>query len=729
MKHIPLVLAGLALSLPLFAQDDSGASLQIRFVNDQPRFHVGEVIGLELSFSAATPDAYDIETRNYDRSGRLTIEGFHVTPPGRDPLERYYSLGGFIMGGLGGQRQLSSKPYVIRDDLNEWVALDNPGHYSVYVTSGRVTRHGTIKDEPIELRSNSLEFDVVAADSAWQQQTVSWAVTTLGMESSTAEEKHSALRTLRFLDSPDSVRQLVRQMARGSSFAEWDALAGLAGSRQQDLVVSELESEMAAPDSALSGNYLYILGKLKFQLEHDPLPPYPKDEAHQKTWNDQRQKAEQDYNVLQDGLYEKAATLVLTKQGNARAETVATVLLRPERQIGGVPPLADLPAGVVISSFLNLSLDEQWNLLLSFWGRLRVPEMAEPLKKIAQLPNMSHQMLRDAALRRLVELDPDQARPVFYEEITHPHIDNNMYTVKGETLGLLPDKTLPQFDQLLAARLEDKDSRTRDLDTQLVGRYSTIDILPRVKAVYASSPGCWDCVSEDGFVLYFLRVDPDYGVKRLAVAPSSCMTNSLKAVTRMHRWADVEPGVIDQLNGPDLNRGRQAAETLAQYGSVDAEKAMWERLRKFHDQWADRANELIDRPGMKRDANEAMSFEFGLVEAMSRAQAWLLSNEEITKLEDMTVGPERDNVKQWHWSSPVDMNVSFSWDGVQAFINSQYFATDIISIQNKLAQYPSGTAFRLTISGPADAVAAARKAIDDAAAAHALTIESRGPQP
>src|SRR5262249_26245959 len=158
-------------------------------------------------------------------------------------------------------------------------------------------------------------------------------------------------------------------------------------------------------------------------------------------------------NVLQDSLYEKAATLVLTKQGNARAETVATVLLRPERQIGDVPPLAELPAGVVISSFLNLSPDEQWNLLLSFWGRLKVPEMAEPLKKIAQLPNMSHQMLRDAALRRLVELDPDQARPVFYEEIMHPHIDNNMFTVKGETLGLLPDKTLPQFDQLLAARL------------------------------------------------------------------------------------------------------------------------------------------------------------------------------------------------------------------------------------------------------------------------------------
>jgi hypothetical protein len=31
---------------------------------------------------------YDLEMRNYDRSGRLNIEQFHLTPPGRDPLQQ-----------------------------------------------------------------------------------------------------------------------------------------------------------------------------------------------------------------------------------------------------------------------------------------------------------------------------------------------------------------------------------------------------------------------------------------------------------------------------------------------------------------------------------------------------------------------------------------------------------------------------------------------------------------
>jgi hypothetical protein len=37
------------------------------------------------------------------------------------------------------------------------------------------------------------------------------------------------------------------------------------------------------------------------------------------------------------------------------------------------------------------------------------------------------------------------------------------------------------------------------------------------------------------------------------------MTNALPAVIRMHRWGEVEPGVMARLNGPDLKS------KLAQY--------------------------------------------------------------------------------------------------------------------------------------------------------------------
>jgi HEAT repeat protein len=715
------------LAAPLYPQEDSGVSLTIRFSDGTSHFHVGEIIPIELTFRASNLGAYDMETRNYDRSGRLNIEQFHVTPPGRDPLRAYYANSASFGGGLGGPRVLSTEPQIMREDLNEWVALDRPGHYSIYVTSGRVSRRDANKNAQVELRSNRLEFDVVGADPAWQEQTVRSAAVTLDMDSSTTEEKNTALRSLRFLDTPASVHELVRLLGQQSDGVGWEEVAGLSGSRDQSLAVRELKEQMGDPDIALTRNYLNTLAKLKFQLDNEPLPPYPeKDNEQQKKWIERRQAQDKNLGELEDALYQQATTLVPIKRGTARAKTVQALLQRPTRLPGDVKPLVGLPADEIATAFLNLSQDQQWNLLSTFWERLKAPAMTEPLKRVARQPDMNHQQLRDVAFRCLFDLDPDEATPIFMEEIKHPHLDNGMFTVKGETLGLLPKETLPEFDQLLSARLQQKDSRTTGLDAQLIGRYSTNAVLPQVKATYESSSGKWDCVTEDGFVLYFLRVDPDYGVKRLALAPSFCMTRSLPAAIKMHRWSEVEPGIIARLNGSDLNRARQAAETLAKYGSPQAEKALWERLRRFHAQWSGRADELIDRPGMQKDANEAVGFQYGLVESIGRAEAWLLTNEQIIDLENMALGQVRDNVKEWHWNSPVHLNISLFGEGIQASID-QYSVNDLASLRDKLAQYPRGTKFRLNVSSSPERVASALAAIDDVVAEHGLQIEGPGP--
>jgi hypothetical protein len=417
---------------------------------------------------------------------------------------------------------------------------------------------------------------------------------------------------------------------------------------------------------------------------------------------------------------------VPVKRGTARARTVQALLQRPTRLPGDVKPLAGLPADEIASAFLNLLQDQQWNLLSTFWERVKVPAMIAPLKIVAEQPDMNHQQLRDVALRCLFDLDPEEATPIFMEEITHPHLDNGMFTVKGETLGLLPNETLPQFDQLLSARIQRKDSRTTGLDAQLIGRYSTKAILPQVKATYESSIGEWDCVTEDGFVLYFLRVDPDYGVKRLAIAPSACMNRSLPAVIKMHRWSEVEPGIIARLNGPDLNRARQAAETLTKYGSPQAEKALWDRLHRFHAQWSERADELTDRPGMKSDANDAVGFQYGLVESLGHAQAWLLTNEQITELENMTLGQERENVKQWEWNSPVLLNISLFGEQVQASVG-HYSVNDLASLRDKLSQYPTGTRFQLNVFSVPEQMDSALAAINDVVVEHSFQIQKPGP--
>ena len=115
--------------------------------------------------------------------------------------------------------------------------------------------------------------------------------------------------------------------------------------------------------------------------------------------------------------------------------------------------------------------------------------MATALETIVGEADIKHQMLRDIAMQRLYELDSDAAKPYILEEIRHPHVDNNMGTVKARTLGVLSQETLPEFDDLLVARLERRDSHTMPLDAQLIARYSTKAILPRVKSLYEAAPG------------------------------------------------------------------------------------------------------------------------------------------------------------------------------------------------------------------------------------------------
>jgi hypothetical protein len=127
---------------------------------------------------------------------------------------------------------------------------------------------------------------------------------------------------------------------------------------------------------------------------------------------------------------------------------------------------------------------------------------------------------------------------------------------------------------------------------------------------------------------------------------------------------------------------------------------------------------------MPREAADAMSFQYGLVEALGKAQAWLLTNEQITQLENLTLGSEQDNVKHWHWHSPVDLGINFLFDDrLMADVNHQYSIADISSLSGKLAQYPSGTRFLLTSFGPQDLLALVLQEINDVAAEHGLVIE------
>jgi len=53
---------------------------------------------------------------------------------------------------------------------------------------------------------------------------------------------------------------------------------------------------------------------------------------------------------------------------------------------------------------------------------------------------------------------------------------------------------------------------------------------------------------------------------------------------------------------------------------------------------------------------------------------------EITALENLTLGQERDNVRRRHLSSSVDLNISFLRDEMQAYVNNQLISPDLVKL-------------------------------------------------
>jgi hypothetical protein len=176
------VFALLFLAVPAWAVEDdpcsqsssvSDVTLLLSLTDSQNVFQEGEIIPLVLSFTSTAKKRYWADVRNYDRSGRLTIEAYCVEPDAPDPLASYFKAGVFMGGGLGNTQELSAAPFKATAELNEWRTLA-PGHYRLHVMTYRVWRVPDSKEQTPYgrvsevVRSNTVTFVVRAASAKWK---------------------------------------------------------------------------------------------------------------------------------------------------------------------------------------------------------------------------------------------------------------------------------------------------------------------------------------------------------------------------------------------------------------------------------------------------------------------------------------------------------------------------------------------------------------------------------
>src|SRR5258705_2588805 len=122
------------------------------------------------------------------------------------------------MGGLTNFKYLTSEPWMIKLNLNEWVRFTQPGEYRIVVSSGRVgvrDPSNTFGTSSVIAHSNEVTLKIISADAAWQKQVLRESVPAMNapaaansqqMEQYTASRRQ-ALERLPFIRSSDTPRR------------------------------------------------------------------------------------------------------------------------------------------------------------------------------------------------------------------------------------------------------------------------------------------------------------------------------------------------------------------------------------------------------------------------------------------------------------------------------------------------------------------------------------------
>jgi hypothetical protein len=711
----------------------------IRLKDGYTLFKQGETITLELGYGTDPRASAGRIATDQERPG-LAVDELRLQPRTGvvDPLRDF--LGSISV--WDGQPP-RTEPFVEERgpsttvDLNEWFRFDKPGKYRLSVLAHPVRGHfgafGNYEPDAASVTSNTVEFEIVPADTSWREATVQKAVALLATNVDYRRQRE-ACRTLRFMAARRAVDVMIRHYA-DDGVCEAEYRDGLFGFPDREYAVRRMEDGILDPAMVVSAGYLNTAATLSTYLEHPEFVPSNADNDLGKPewlmsgplaghWDLVEAKEEEFVEKLIGALGDKTGQALalclkaifdsplLARQPTLLKSADAALLAQLRRELAEV--FTDLPAS------------EQSDLLWNRWPNIASPAMAPVLRRLYENPppGVYEPQFVGMVLERLFEVAPTEGRALIIDEMVRPHPRFDLRFVR-----LLPDKEISELNVPLVESLEASNGQESTI-VQLIGRYATPDVFARVVAVEADRVGNMPCEAQAAFLAYAFRSDPASGAELLSRAlaarkTTDCYRTVLGDVARRQMAPEIEQEAVAHLDDPDLEVAASAVATLEHYGSAESEQPLWDRLRKWHSTWAGRSSELPNGYGSGLKNGLETGLELALMEALGTGQGWFAEPEKLGTLANLCVSPggcQRAQAIMAQYSSTALITVCPGYEGEYSATVNQYQLDSLDSLKQKLAQFPKGTVFNWAFADDTKDGAPILAEIQGFLAEHGMTI-------
>jgi hypothetical protein len=693
------------------SQPSVPVTLTVRFADGRSQFRPGETIPLELKFDSRVPKRFVVDGATYDHSGRLTIDDFRVEPHDAvsDPLVDYFaSAGGSIGGGMRQMGVLGDRPFTVKLDLNEWFRFEKAGVYKLSVRSRRVSddaKGAAMAESIVPVESNTVSFEILPRALDWEATELATALEILDSKRS-PQDRRKACRMLRFLGTDPAVDELINNYDDEQWGCGFDYAAGLFGAPDRERAVRQLAAGLRASDQPVSESYLRTLAVLSVYVQRPELRPLQTTDTRRRLIPPSGPGPLQDLVQAAKAAYTEVLDRALPdKTARARAMILAWRLesAEPWESMSSTSPIAsrDRLSDQRAATFVALSPDRQTRLLEDQWSRLAGPAMVPLLRALVETRAPASPSLPDLALRRLYELVPEEGRARILREIRNPSRGASL-----KTLGMLPDRELPELDDVLAANVETNEGlEALSIRAELLHRYASPAVSARVLSRIDDRLTRMACRPQAALLAYFVRADADLGQVQLdralaSRAPTGCYMSVLRDVARLRMSPVVEAAAVAHLGDPDPQVVSSAAETLERYGSPASAQALRAQFERWHRTWEGRAEELRYRHAEPRPDSMQGMVESAFLQALARGQSWLAETGDLRELRTICVTDNCRTQCDQMIAAAADTGINivrFDNPDNALVLLAQYQLTSISAVERKLAQYPKGTSFTLDV--------------------------------